>query len=100
MHAHHVRHPPHPAPGRHHVRRHVRDAPQAVAPEAQRVGARAGAVVAQVEGGLARVRRARVGVGDEHLGEGEAVEEGAVGEAHVVQGQAFAVVEAEAEGPG
>ena len=57
----------------------------------------AGADVAQIKGTLAVDGVARVAVGDEHLGEREAVEGTAVHEANVVDGHALAPVEADAE---
>ena len=79
--------------------REVVDAAQAVAAEFEVVGHDAGAGVAEVEGGFAVEGGAGVGVGDVHVGEGEAVEEGAVVVADVIEDHAFTLVEAVAEGP-
>ena len=55
----------------------VVDGAQTVAAEGEVVGHDAGAGVAEVEGGFAVERGAGVSVGDVHVGEGEAVEQGA-----------------------
>lgn len=77
----------------------VLDRAQAVAAETEVVGVDSRAVVAQIESRFARVWGARVAVGHEHFRQREAVEQAAVVVADVVQGQAFAVVEAKAKGP-
>ena len=89
----------------HKVKVHVVDAAFAVTPQGERVGHVAAAVFAQVEGVFALMRVFWVAVGDDHLGEGEAVEDGAdfvlglVEVGNVVEHDAFAVIEANVYGP-
>ncbi len=86
-----------------HVRVKVLNVAEAVAAEAEAVGAHAHAVFADVEGVLADLLRLRVAVGDDHLGERGAVEDGPlfalIGVANVVEGEAFAGVEADDDIP-
>ena len=75
------------------------DAAEAVAAKFEIVGHDAGTGVTEIEGGFAVEGGAGIGVGDVHVGEGEAVEEGAVVVSDVVEDHAFALVEAVAERP-
>lgn len=81
----------------------VVDRALAVAPQRQAVGHVAGAVLALVKRVLALVRVLWVSVGDDHFGQGEAVEDGPhvalVVEGDVVEHDALAVVEADVELP-
>ena len=77
--------------------------PQAVAAQLQTVGARAHAVLADVEGVLAPLRRRRIAVGNDHLGQRGAIENGAllalIVVAQIVQRQSFTGIEADDEVP-
>ncbi len=81
----------------------VADQAEAIAAEFEAVGAHAHAVLADVEGVLAALGGAGVAVGNDHLGERGAVEDGAfaavVVVAEVVQRQSLAGVEADDEAP-
>src|ERR1700722_13993562 len=77
----------------------VDDLAQAVAPELQRVGEQADAVLPLVEDQLAVVGQARVAVGDEHLAEGGTVDDRPAGVVDLVQDQALAGGEADPQVP-
>lgn len=79
--------------------RKVVDAAEAVAAKFEIVGHDACTSVAEVEGRLAVEGGTRVGVRDVHVREGEAVEEGPVVVADVVDDHAFTLIEAVTEGP-
>ena len=77
----------------------VDDLAEAVAAEFQGVGEQADAVLPLVEDQLAVVGRARVAVGDEHLGQARAVDDRAAGVVDLVQDQALARGEADPQVP-
>ena len=77
----------------------VADLAQAVAAELERLRHEAEAPLADVVGGAAVVVGRRVAVGDDHLGQRDAVRDRAPVEAQRVQDEPFAVVEAEPQRP-
>ena len=77
----------------------VLDHAETVTAELEVVGCDACTDVAEIEGALAVDGVAGVAVGHEHLGEREAVEGAAAVEGEIVQGEALAPVEADAESP-
>src|SRR5690606_7957613 len=77
----------------------VLDGPKTVAPELQVIRVDSRPVVAEIKRPLAGVRRTRVTVGHEHLGQGEAVEQAATIVTDVVQCEPLAVVETDVERP-
>lgn len=79
--------------------RDVLDVAETVAAKLEVVGHGTGTGVTEIVGGLLVVGVSRVGVWDVHVGQGEAVEQGARIVTHVVQNHAFSLVEAQAEGP-
>ena len=82
---------------------HVVNCAFAVAAEGEAVGHVATAIFAKVEGVFAVMGMFRVAVGDDHFGEGEAVEDASFGASVVVgdvtKDDAFAVVEADVDFP-
>ena len=79
--------------------RDVVDAAQTVAAQSEVVGHDAGTGVAQVKGGFAMEGGSGIAVRDVHVGESQAIEEGAIVVADIVEDHAFTLVEAVAEGP-
>jgi hypothetical protein len=77
----------------------VADLAQAVAAQHQGDDLLAEQVLAGVEVVLPEPGRARVGVGDHHLGDGGAVDDGPVPQGELVQGQPFAGVEPDPQPP-
>src|SRR5262249_25901483 len=81
----------------------ILDQAEAIAAQLQAVGAVAEAVLAGVEGILAPLLRRRVAVGYNHLGQGDAIEDGTLAAVvlvtKVVEHEAFAGVETDDEAP-
>ena len=77
----------------------VLDDAETVAAESEIVGSCAGAAFAEIVGGFAMVWRPGVAVGDRHLSESEAIEDGASVIADISKNGSFTVIESQSELP-